>query len=202
MTSHQSDARQRMVQTAAGMLARYGLNATSIREMAKRAKAPLGSVYHHFPDGKHQVVVEAIKLGGAQVSASLDMHLRAGASDGIERFLTMWRSMLLQSDFHVGCPVLAVAVEETIEEMPPDARKAAGEVFRQWEDKLTTALAAQGKDLASASGLAILTVAAIEGAIALSRASSSIAPWDRVSAQILVLFRAHESSTLPRAGIK
>ena len=102
MTAHQPDARQRVVETAAEMLARHGLNATSIREMARRAKAPLGSTYHHFPDGKQQVVVEAVEFAGARVAASLDHHLKAGAISGIREFLVMWRSILLQSGFHVG----------------------------------------------------------------------------------------------------
>ena len=67
MTAHQPDARQRVVETAAEMLARHGLNATSIREMARRAKAPLGSTYHHFPDGKQQVVVEAVEFARSRI---------------------------------------------------------------------------------------------------------------------------------------
>ena len=60
MSPRQSDSRQRMLIAAAEMLARHGLNATSIREMAKRAEAPVGSTYHHFPGGKQQVLVEAV----------------------------------------------------------------------------------------------------------------------------------------------
>ena len=62
MRTQQPGARQRMVETTALMLAQYGLNATSIREMTRRAQAPFGSTYHHFPGGKQQVVVEAVHL--------------------------------------------------------------------------------------------------------------------------------------------
>ena len=44
MSPRQSDARQRVVSAAAEMLARHGLNATSIREMTKRAEAPLAAL--------------------------------------------------------------------------------------------------------------------------------------------------------------
>ena len=86
MPPRQSDARQRVVMAAAEMLARHGLNATSIREMAKRAEAPLGSTYHHFPGGKQQVVVEAVKFAGARVSAGLDHYLKAGVVAGLRGF--------------------------------------------------------------------------------------------------------------------
>lgn len=187
MTSHQTDARQRVVETAAQMLAQYGLNATSIREMAKRAQAPLGSTYHHFPDGKQQVLVEAVKFAGAQVTASLDHHLQSGVVAGISGFLAMWRVILLRSDFRMGCPLLAVAVEEPLNESAEDARKVTAQVFQQWEEKLAVSLVAQGHDPAAASGLATLVVAGVEGAIALSRASRSIDPWDRTADQILGL---------------
>ena len=190
MTAHQADARQRVVETAAEMLAQHGLNATSIREMAKRAKAPLGSTYHHFPDGKQQVVVEAVEFAGAQVTASLDHHLQAGAAAGIRGFLAMWRAILLRSDFRIGCPVLAVAVEEPMGESGEEARKATARAFRQWEEKLAASLVAQGHDLAAAAGLATLVVAAVEGAIALCRACRSIDPFDRIADQMLrLLFR-------------
>lgn len=188
MTSFQPEARQRVVETAAEMLAQYGLNATSIREMSKRAKAPLGSTYHYFPAGKQQVVVEAIAFAAAQVTQCLDHHLQAGAAAGVKGFLAMWRSILLKSDFHVGCPVLAVSVEEPIDESAENARHVAAEAFGQWEQRLTTALVKQGSDPVAASGLAILAVASIEGAIALSRASRSITPWDRVADQITKMF--------------
>jgi AcrR family transcriptional regulator len=185
MTVQQSDARQRVIETAAEMLARFGLNATSIREMAKRANAPLGSTYHHFPDGKQQVLAEAVELAGQKITASLEHYLAHGVITGISEFFSMWRNMLLQTDFHIGCPVLAVAVEEPLEGMSSDTQKAAADAFSQWEKTLATALTAQGRDPVDAANLAILIIAATEGAIALSRASRDIAPWDRITGQVI-----------------
>jgi hypothetical protein len=105
--------------------------------MAKRANAPLGSTYHHFPEGKQQLVAEAVNFTGAQVTASLDHHLQAGFATGISGFLAMWRAILLRSDFRIGCPVLAVAVEEPIDDAAEDGRKAAVQAFSQWEEKLS-----------------------------------------------------------------
>lgn len=144
MPPRQSDARQRVVMAAAEMLARHGLNATSIREMAKRADAPLGSTYHHFPGGKQQVVVEAVKFAGARVSAGLDHYLKAGVVAGLRGFLSMWRDLLVRSDFRIGCPVMATAVDEPIDDLAEDALAAAAAVFSDWERKLVASLEAQG----------------------------------------------------------
>lgn len=189
MSPRQSDARQRVVMAAADMLGRYGLNATSIREMAKRAAAPLGSTYHHFPDGKQQVIVEAVALAGARASAGLDRHLQAGAVAGLLGFLAMWREILVRSKFHIGCPVMAVAVEEPLGEEAAEALAAAAEVFGDWESKLSTSLRAEGLDRKPATELATLIVASAEGAIAICRARRSIAPFDRVATQLEALVR-------------
>ncbi|AQW32464.1 TetR/AcrR family transcriptional regulator [Ralstonia syzygii subsp. celebesensis] len=187
MSPRQSDARQRVVMAAAEMLARHGLNATSIREMAKRAEAPLGSTYHHFPGGKQQVVVEAVKFAGARVGAGLDHHLKAGAVAGLRGFLAMWRDILVRSDFRIGCPVMATAVDEPIDDLAEEALAAAAAVFSDWQRKLVASLEAQGRDRASASRLATLIIASVEGAIVLCRAQRSIASFDQIAEQLEAL---------------
>jgi len=193
MNSRQSNVRQRVVAAAAEMLARHGLNATSIREMIKRAKAPLGSAYHHFPQGKEQVVLEAVAFAGAQVSHSLERHLQAGPVAGLRSFLSMWREVLIRSDFRMGCPVMAVAVEEPVGEAAKRPLDAAAKVFADWEGKLAAALQVHGRDARSAAELATLIVASVEGAIVLCRARRSISPFDKVARQLEGLVHAQAS---------
>ncbi|QNK00707.1 TetR/AcrR family transcriptional regulator [Dyella telluris] len=184
MSPRQSDTRERLVGAAADMLARHGLNATSIREMAKWAATPLGSTYHHFPDGKQQLVIEAVTLAGARAGAGLDRHLQNGTSAGLRGFLAMWREILIRSEFHNGCPVMAVAVEEPLGEADDDVLAAAAAVFRDWEGKLILALRADGITPKLAQEYATLIVASVEGAIVLCRAQRDIAPFDRVSRRL------------------
>jgi hypothetical protein len=123
------------------------------------------------------------------MAASLDQHLREGTTAGIREFLGVWRAILLVSNFRMGCPVLAVAVEEPLDEVAENALKAAAKAFNLWEEKLAAALITEGRDLAAASGIATLVIAAAEGAIALCRAHRSIDPFDRVAKQVLDLLK-------------
>ena len=184
MTKPQLDSRQRMVLAAADMLARHGLNATSIRELAKRADAPLGSTYHHFPGGKHQVVVEAIALAGARVDAGLDEHLRSGARAGLGEFLAIWRNVLLGSRFRIGCPVMAAAIDEPLDEDSNAPREAAAGAFDRWRRRLERAFMSEGLGEDAATDLATLVIASMEGAVVLCRAERSIDPFDRIARQI------------------
>lgn len=184
MSPRASDARGRVLTAAAEMLAQHGLNATSIREMAKRAETPLGSTYHHFPGGKQEVVELAIVNAGERIDGALAFHLQQGAAAGLRDFLAMWRERLLRSNFHLGCAVLAVAVEEPIDPLGDEVRDAASHAFSRWTDRLAQALVAEGADKTRAGEAATMTVAAVEGAVAMSRAARSIAPFDQVSRQL------------------
>jgi AcrR family transcriptional regulator len=177
-------SRERIVAGAADMISRRGLNATSIRELAKHAKAPLGSTYHYFPEGKQQLATEAVRYAGTAVARLLGKELDAGPVAGLRAFLDLWRGIVVESDFRAGCPVLAVSVEEPPADGIPPALLAAAEAFEAWEELLVQALRDHGAAPEQAPGLAALIVASVEGAIALCRAKRSMQPLDLVARQL------------------
>jgi AcrR family transcriptional regulator len=187
MPKSSAPSRERIVAGAADMISRRGLNATSIREMAKHARAPLGSTYHYFPEGKQQLATEAVRFTGEWVARSLRKELEAGPAEGLRAFLALWRKIVVDSDFHAGCPVLAVAIEEPPADEIPPALAAATEVFEQWEDLLAASLREHGAEAEQAAQLATLIVAAVEGTVAMCRAKRSTEPLDRAAEQLQAL---------------
>jgi AcrR family transcriptional regulator len=180
-------SRERIVAGAADMISRRGLNGTSIRDLAKHAKAPLGSTYHYFPEGKQQLATEAVRYADAAVTRVLRKELDAGPVAGLHAFLALWRGIVLASDFRAGCPVLAVAVEEPPADETPPALVAATEAFDRWEQLLAEALREHGAAPDQAPGLATLVVASVEGAIAMCRAKRTMEPLDQVARQLEAL---------------
>ncbi|MEU7071818.1 TetR/AcrR family transcriptional regulator [Streptomyces narbonensis] len=187
MPKSSTPSRERIVAGAADMISRRGLSATSIREMAKHAKAPLGSTYHYFPEGKQQLATEAVRFTGEWVAGSLRKELEAGPTEGLRAFLALWRRIVVESDFHAGCPVLAVAIEEPPAGEVPPALAAAAEVFEQWETLLADSLREHGAEAGQAAQLATLVVAAVEGTVAMCRAKRSTEPLDRTAEQLEAL---------------
>ncbi|MFF6783295.1 TetR family transcriptional regulator C-terminal domain-containing protein [Streptomyces sp. NPDC012510] len=180
-------SRERIVAGAADLISRRGLNAASIRNLAKHARAPLGSTYHYFPEGKQQLATEAVRYADAAVTRILRRELEAGPVAGLRAFLALWRGVVLDSEFHAGCPVLAVSVEEPPSDEIPPALIAAAEAFGHWEQLLTDALRAHGAEPERAPALAALVVASAEGAIAMCRAKRSTQPLDQVAEQLEAL---------------
>jgi AcrR family transcriptional regulator len=187
MTEPNPPARRQLVAGAADMIRRRGLNATSIREVAKHAATPLGSTYHYFPGGKQQLATEAVRFAGDTVARMLAKSLRAGPVDGLRAFFALWRQILTESGFRAGCPVLAVSVEEAAD---GQVLSAAAEVFTGWETQLAGSLREHGVDVTEAGQLATLVVAAAEGAVALCRARRSTQPLDRVAGRLESLLTA------------
>lgn len=180
-------SRQQIVAGAADMMRRRGLNATSIREVAKHAGTPLGSTYHYFPGGKNQLATEAVQWASETVRKVLAAKLSKGPVDGLKAFFSLWRKIVTDTGFQAGCPVLAVAIDETA---APEALAAAAEGFRTWSEQLKTSLQEHGVDERRARSLAQLAVAAAEGAVAMCRARRSIEPLDDVAEELIALLEA------------
>jgi AcrR family transcriptional regulator len=177
-----TDARQRMITSAALLMRERGVEATSFSAVLAHSGAPRGSIYHHFPGGKAQLVEEATRFGGDFIATGLAAALAEEDPVGaVQRFCQSWRNVLSESDFAAGCPVVAATLEG---ERTPAAREAAGAAFGRWEALLTEAFERHGIAAARAASLATLAVAAIEGAIVVARAQRSSAPLERVTGEL------------------
>ena len=174
------DTRARMVAGAARLLAERGLQETSFSEVLELTGAPRGSIYHHFPDGKDQLVASAIDLAGSHAIALIERSAGKQAKEVTAHFLGMWREVLLRSNFTAGCSVLAV----TIATDSPDLLEYAATVFRTWRIRLAELLRDGGLDERDALRFAAVLIAGTEGAVVLSRAEQSMEPFELVAEQL------------------
>jgi AcrR family transcriptional regulator len=181
-----SDTRQKMIQSAMLMLARHGLEGTSVPEVLAHSGAPRGSVYHHFPGGKDQLVEEALKYASEWALAQIEQAPGASAKDVTTAFLDLWRKVLVGSKLEAGCSVLAVSVAANT----PELRACAAAVFRVWRERLAHALADGGLKKADARRFAATLLAACEGAVAVARAEHDLEPFELVAAQLLTQVKA------------
>lgn len=176
-----------MIDGALRLLARQGLQGTSFAEVLQATGAPRGSIYHHFPGGKDELVAAALETAGREAVAGLAGLEGERPERVTERYLALWRDLLEGSDATAGCAVVAVTVATRSDDML--TRAAA--VFRSWRVHLTALLAAGGhRDPAA---FAATLVAASEGAVLLSRAERSLEPFDAVAAFLLAEAREPSS---------
>jgi TetR/AcrR family transcriptional repressor of lmrAB and yxaGH operons len=178
--------RDRMINSALVLMGQHGVEATSFSEVLEHSGAPRGSIYHHFPGGKAQLIEEATRHAGDIIvkllTDAVDRHDDpVAAVDAIAGF---WRTVMHDSDFAAGCPVLAATLEG---DRSPAARDAARVAFDRWQHLLADILRRAGVPEERARSLASMSISAVEGAVILARAQRSNAPLERVADELRTL---------------
>ncbi len=181
-----------MLTSAAEVLRERGAAGVTIDAVLARSGAPRGSVYHHFPAGRSQILREALDFAGDEITAKIDEAAGVGAIALLREFVEMWREKLVESDYTAGCPVLAAAVGAGSEGHAEQLSSVAGDIFRRWQDASRQAYIRAGFDPVEASALAHTTIAALEGAVVLCRSTRSLDPLDDVARQMEFLIGARE----------
>ena len=179
-----------MLVSAAEVLRERGAAGVTIDEVLTRSGAPRGSVYYHFPDGRNQILTEALQYAGEAITAVIDDAAQQGGMFLVRQFVDFWEEILAESAFTAGCPVVAAAIGSGDDE--PQLTSVAGSIFRHWRDALTRAFVADGFDESDAASLAIMCIASLEGAVVLCRSTRSADPLREVAAQVEFLIKSRE----------
>ncbi|MDQ5895598.1 MAG: hypothetical protein QG596_1859 [Actinomycetota bacterium] len=177
--------REAMLGSAIALFRERGVGDTSFADVLEASGAPRGSVYHHFPGGKKQLVSEAIESAGGYVAANFQRS-EDGPAEMVDRFARFYMRELERTNFREGCPLMAAAVAGAKEEASVPAARA----FSQIQESLTASLVGSGVARQRASSLATLAISAIEGAIILSRTEKSVKPLDQTRQELANLYAA------------
>ena len=190
--------RTTMLVAAADLLRERGAAGVTVDAVLARSGAPRGSVYHHFPGGRGQILREALQFAGDEIIETLERDADVGAVALLRRLAGLWRAALIDSDFTAGSPVLAAAVGSGPDEQ--QLTSMAGDIFRRWRASSREAFLREGFDPEEATALAHTTISALEGAVVLCRATHSAQPIDDVARQIEFLIKARAFVARETAG--
>ncbi|WP_067539385.1 TetR/AcrR family transcriptional regulator [Nocardia crassostreae] len=176
------ETKRKMLLGGVELLRERGTAGVTIDAVLARTGAPRGSVYHHFPGGRRQLLSETLELAADAIAAIIEEAAATGPAHTLRRFVGFWRNLLQASDFQAICPAVAVAVSGTDDDRALHPEVAA--IFGRWRAALTASLTATGVPEARAGSLATLTISSVEGAIVLCRATRSLRPLDEIAAEL------------------
>jgi TetR/AcrR family transcriptional regulator, lmrAB and yxaGH operons repressor len=183
-------SRQRLVEAASRLFSRQGYQATVVKQIATEGEAPMGSFYFHFPGGKEELGVAALRHGAEGFGDLLRSTLAAHepVDEALAAVPLVLAELLVRSEWVDGCPVATTALE--VVDGSPLLRAAAAEAFQDWQDIIGERLAAGGIPGPAATGLATNALALIEGAEMLARVQATTAPLEHAAAALRLLARA------------
>jgi AcrR family transcriptional regulator len=186
VTIRERGPRERMVFAAAQLIRRHGVSATGLRDVVAEADAPRGSLQHYFPDGKEQLVVEAVDWAGRYAAARVDRFvtgLRNPTPAGLfAAMVRQWVEEYRTVGFGAGCPLAAATAD--CAEAAPVTRAAVASAFTAWRAPVAAALADMGVPKRRAAALATLMISSLEGAILLARAEQDVRPLRTVGREL------------------
>jgi AcrR family transcriptional regulator len=168
-----ADTRQRIIETSAELFRRQGYNATGVKQIVAAAKAPFGSIYHHFPGGKEQLGAEAIRTSGALYELLIPAIFDPAPDlpSAVRAFFAGAADHLVQTGYEDACPIATVALE--VSSTSETMRAACADVFESWVAAGLPRFTAAGLGDDTARRLVIGMICALEGAFVLARASRS-----------------------------
>jgi TetR/AcrR family transcriptional repressor of lmrAB and yxaGH operons len=176
--SHEAPTRDRILDTSGQLFRRHGYAGTGIKAILAGSDAPYGSLYHHFPGGKEELGVAAIRAGGVFYRQLVESFFRPDADivTATEEFFAGGVVVLEQTDFADACPIATIALEVASTSEP--MRVAAAEAFESWLAVLEDRLVAEGVTREEARDVAIEFFCAVEGAFLLCRSTRSTRPLE------------------------
>ena len=168
--------KQNLVRTAMRLFRRQGYASTGLQQIVAESGSPKGSLYHYFPSGKEALGEAAIAMAGGLIREML-AGLAARHSEPkafLRAYCKVMAGWMEESGFHSGCPI-ATTLLETAPQSP--AITAAGQhAIDEWIDVVAGVLSNGGMRRREARSRAQLIIAAMEGALILSRIRLSARP--------------------------
>jgi AcrR family transcriptional regulator len=176
-----------MIQSAASLIGRRGLNATSFADVLADSGVSRGSIYHHFPEGKRQLAECAMRLTSDQILAHMASSTATTPDEILVHFVALFRQVVVASHGTAGCAVAGVTID--IDEDDDDLLAVARATFQSWVSLLASQFEKAGMANERANNVALIAIASVEGALVLCRAEGTDEPLRVVEGQLRRLLR-------------
>lgn len=146
-----------------------------MKDIAARGEAPMGSVYHHFPGGKAQLVSEALEIhaGKARTLLATFFDGKRSAAAAVRLLFDTAAEGFERAGANKGCAIGAVTLDVTGAD--ESLRHICAASFDSWAGVIAGHL--PWSDARSRQSFANLIVVTLEGAFVLGRARRSGAPF-------------------------
>ncbi|UNT00584.1 TetR/AcrR family transcriptional regulator [Streptomyces tubbatahanensis] len=196
------DTDERIALAMAELLRKQGYAATGIKQLARAAGAPTGSLYHHFKGGKREIAAAALRRTGAAYIQLLPLLLDAhdDLAAGIEALFAEAAEDMRGTGWANMCPVGTVTAETADTE--PELREVAAEVMGTWVEAGSRYFTARGLAETDSRTVVFAVLSALEGAFILARGLRSPEPFHaagRTVGTYVASLRAEQPKTPTRA---
>lgn len=163
--------REKLIRTTASLVSKHGYFGTGITEILEQTNVPKGSMYHHFPKGKDQLIIASIDYSGAIMQEKYKNALRSkGAIEGLSAIIDVLIKEMEKSNFQHGCPIATVALDVSAHH--EEIRKVCQQIYLDWQEGLSQYLSSRAISKPMEKSKLFFTM--VEGAFILSKAQRDL----------------------------
>ena len=185
------DTRDRFVETASKLFESKGYHATGINEILKESRAPKGSLYYYFPNGKEELAVEAVNLSSENIQSYIKKALVqiADPIEAIQVHIETIAAFIAKQEKaqDVSISLLALETSSSSELL----RKSCEMAFMSFENIFAEKLIQGGFEEEKAHELSMVIQAMIDGAITISLTKKNGITLLAVAKQIRMLLESN-----------
>ena len=168
--------KEELVRTAMRLFRRQGYASTGLNQILEESGAPKGSLYYYFPKGKEALAAAAVDLAGSLMREKLE-ELAEGnpkPTDFLRAYCDVLADWMAESGYRSGCPIATTLLETA--PSSPEITEAGARAIDSWIEVIARVHVASGMKPKQARTRAEGIIAAIEGALILSRVRQSREP--------------------------
>jgi len=167
--------RDRILEATAELYRRQGMAATGLKQISGAARAPFGSIYHHFPGGKESITAEVIRSEGVRYGEFVGEQLaHTDPATGIPQLFENAGKLMESQDYSEACSIETIALE--VASTNELLRQESATVFEGWLGGIAQWFGQLDITEEQSRQLALITLTALEGAFVLCRTLRSVEP--------------------------
>jgi TetR/AcrR family transcriptional repressor of lmrAB and yxaGH operons len=178
------DTKLQIIEISTPLFQQKGYKGVGVTEIIKACNISKGSFYHHFPNGKEELLITCLK--------SIDEKITTHMIDIFNQYPTTQEATqamidILVNDFEQAGRVVVSTFTSLVSEigsLSEPVRDACADLYLKMQKIYVTKLEADGFSKENANSLALMMIASIEGAITLCLTHKSSNPLKVISHEL------------------
>ena len=171
------NTKETLVKSTSKLIRETGYHGTGVNDILSLTQIPKGSLYHHFPGGKDEIIEAALEEAAIEMALSFKhaMKGKKNAAEGLKAVLDLYIHEFNSSNHLNGCPLAAVSLDVSSEN--DSLRNTCSRLFEFWVDALSGYMEYKGVK-GRYREKAEMFLIRLEGALLLSRVQQSSRPLE------------------------
>jgi TetR/AcrR family transcriptional regulator, lmrAB and yxaGH operons repressor len=178
------DTKLQIIDISIPLFQQKGYKGVGVTEIIKACNISKGSFYHHFPNGKEELLITCLK--------SIDETITTHMTDIFKQYPSTQEAIqamidILVNDFEQAGRVVVSTFTSLVSEigtLSEPVRIACSDLYLKMKKIYCTKLEADGFSIESANSIALMMIASIEGAIMLCLTQKSSNPLKVISREL------------------